>query len=246
MAFYAGFDTRDYPGNELMNWLKANSNLKWCGYYLEPAPNRSPSGWKNTYSSLKDNWGTAPIYVGQQDGQTAKPGYNPSSALTASQGWIDGQNAADLANGDGFPHGTFIYLDWEYGAIDGVGAVDYITAWVKSVTAGPYRPALYCSHAISGVLRTLLENINPTPFTRSWYWKVTSVNPHRFGGDLKAVPELDPSGCGVPDADAWQREQNAEVTFPANSPAKFALLMDFSTSAAPDPGAPLPVTSAVV
>jgi hypothetical protein len=103
MSFYAGFDIRDYPGIDMMNWLSGNSNLKWCGYYLAPTPNRSPSGWPGQYTSLKAQWGILPIYVGQQDPKTATAKYTPSSILTSVQGVIDGKNAADLAAADQFP-----------------------------------------------------------------------------------------------------------------------------------------------
>jgi hypothetical protein len=117
MPFYAGFDVLSYPGREMMNWLSMNSNLKWCSYYLAPAPNRSPSGWNGQYGVINSRWGTLPIYVGQQDPRTAKPNYTPSSILSSNQGTIDGKNAADLAAADLFPQGTCVYLDWEYGSL---------------------------------------------------------------------------------------------------------------------------------
>ena len=36
MTGQAGFDRSEYPGDAEMKWLKANTNLKWCGYYLVP------------------------------------------------------------------------------------------------------------------------------------------------------------------------------------------------------------------
>jgi hypothetical protein len=111
MPTYAGFDTEVYPGLDVMNWLQANTNLKWCGYYLAPAPNRGPTGWPGQYVSLSNQWGVVPIYVGQQDARTKSGSYVPSSILTSAQGTSDGQNAAALANADQFPEGTYIYLD---------------------------------------------------------------------------------------------------------------------------------------
>ena len=37
MTAFAGFDRSDYPGKAAMDWLKANTNLKWTGFYLGPA-----------------------------------------------------------------------------------------------------------------------------------------------------------------------------------------------------------------
>jgi hypothetical protein len=121
MAFYAGFDTETYPGIDMMNWLQANTNLSWCGYYLAPAPNRSPTGWPGQFTSLSPQWGVVPIYVGQQDPTTGSGRYSPSSILTAAQGTQDGQAAANLAAGDQFPNGTCIYLDWESGGLTANG-----------------------------------------------------------------------------------------------------------------------------
>lgn len=43
MAFFAGFDSLEYPKKKMMDWLNTNTNLVWCGYYLAPAPNRGTS-----------------------------------------------------------------------------------------------------------------------------------------------------------------------------------------------------------
>ena len=37
MAGVARFDCFSFPGMAQMAWLKANTNLKWVGYYLAPA-----------------------------------------------------------------------------------------------------------------------------------------------------------------------------------------------------------------
>jgi len=46
-----GFDIAQYPKQRMMDWLKANSNLSWCGYYFA-APNRpNADGPDNTIRS---------------------------------------------------------------------------------------------------------------------------------------------------------------------------------------------------
>jgi hypothetical protein len=238
MAYYAGFDLKTYPGIDTMTWLKGNTNLKWCGYYLAPAPNRGPSGWNGQYSTISGQWGILPIYVGQQDPRTATNNYTPSSILTSDQGAIDGADAANLVAGDGFAQGAYVYLDWEYGGIDGDGATDYIKAWISAVVAdGRAMPGIYCSHVVAQGIANLIDTINPTPNVRFWCWKVPNANAHPFQGDLANIPMLDPSGCGFGGADSWQREQNAVVTFPDDAPVG-SLQMDFNTSALADPGAP--------
>jgi hypothetical protein len=238
MPFFAGFDTEVFSGQDLMAWLCTNSNLKWCGYYLAPAPNRPPSGWPGQYQALSANWGVAPIYVGQQDPRTSSDGYVPSSVLTSDQATIDGRNAADLVGADQFPPGTFIYLDWEYGGIDATGAVDYIKAWIIAVIGdGRFMPGIYCSHAIAAAIVNVLDTINPAPRARFWCWNVPTTASHPYNGDLIAVPTPDPANCEFP-ADVWQRDQNAVVTFSDGAPMA-SLQVDFSTSRLVNPAAPL-------
>jgi hypothetical protein len=105
MAF-AGFDRDVYPGDALMTKLIATTNLKWCGYYLHPAPSHSDGSWMGKRAFLNGiGWGLAPLYVGEQ---TVGPGsHNPSVA----KGLADGNDAVNLMVGEGFPHESCVYLD---------------------------------------------------------------------------------------------------------------------------------------
>jgi hypothetical protein len=238
MSFSAGFDTKYYPGASVMTWLAANTNLKWCGYYLAPAPNRSDTGWPGQFTSLRGTWGVAPIYVGQQDPNTATASYTPSSILTASQGTIDGNNAAALAGADGFPNGSYIYVDWEQGDLNASGATDYLTAWVNAVVAdGRYKPAFYCSHVIATQIVALLDAINPTPLARLWCWNISNPAGPVFNGDITNVPTADPTGCGAASAIAWQYSTNQTVALPTAAGAG-SLILDTDTASTSDPGAP--------
>ena len=242
MSFYAGFDSLSYPGADAMDWLSANTNLQWCGYYLAPAPNRPTSQWTGQYNTIKDKWGALAIYVGQQDPRTAhdNDNYQPSSNLTAAQGAADGTSACDLVANEGFPTSSFVYLDWEYGGLlDADGAADYVTAWISAVVAdGRAEPGIYCSHNSAQAIVNVIDTINPTPNVRFWCWKVPDANKHPFQGDLSSIPAIDPAGCGFAGAQTWQREQNATVTFPDGAPVA-TLDMDFSTSALASPSAPI-------
>jgi hypothetical protein len=239
MPFYAGFDVDQYPTIEVMDWLNENTNLEWCGYYLAPAPNRTPCGWTGQYSAIKDKWGVLAIYVGQQDPRTATACYVPSSILTTDRGTIDGGNAADLMASDGFPSGSSVFLDWEYGGLDYAGSSDYVKAWISAVVAdGRMAPSIYCSHRVAQAIADVIDTINPTPNTRFWCWNVPTSDPHQFQGDLANIAAIDPSGCGFDAAQMWQREQNGIVTFPDGAPIA-SLKMDFSTSSLASPSAPM-------
>jgi hypothetical protein len=252
MTFYAGFDSLVFPQTlstdpqtSVMDWLRANTNLAWCGYYLAPAPNRATSGWSGQYTSISSKWGVLPIYVGQQDPRTATSTYNPSSILTSERGIVDGNAAISLLLGDGFPIGSFVYLDWEYGGIDGPGSSVYIKSWISTVASdGRASPGIYCSHAAAQAIADLIDTINPTPNTRFWCWNVPTVDCHPFTGDLSNIPAIDPTGCGFAAAQSWQREQNACVTFPDGAPIT-SLEMDFSTSSLANPAGPSPAVAQI-
>ncbi len=65
---YPGFDISHYPGDAaLAAWRLPASPYRWVGYYLY-APCHRDSTWMGSYAKVKAmGWGTAVLYVGQQD-----------------------------------------------------------------------------------------------------------------------------------------------------------------------------------
>ena len=203
MANTAGFDTAIYPGNDVMDWLNANTNLAWCGYYLAPAPSHGSTTWMGNLAYLNGKgWQCVPIYLGQQ---TIGPG---SHNVTAAQGGIDGADAANLANSEGFPAGAYIYLDVEDGSNPSAASQAYIKAWAQAVLAANYSPGIYCSHLIANTIVGFFNGINPNPNVRIWAWKVTQAGTHNYNGDIANIPANNPAGSGFASAYAWQFEQN--------------------------------------
>ncbi len=66
--FFAGMDVAGYPGDLVMQSLIINTNLKWTGFYLTPAPSQGHNlKWMGKHDFLRGlGWGIAPIYVGRQ------------------------------------------------------------------------------------------------------------------------------------------------------------------------------------
>lgn len=63
---HLGFDTNIYPGDKAMDAWKQSGEYEWVGYYLA-APCHSDTSWSGKRAKLmKDGWGLAVIYVGQQ------------------------------------------------------------------------------------------------------------------------------------------------------------------------------------
>jgi hypothetical protein len=231
MTNYAGFDTDIYPGLAQLAWLKANTNLSWCGYYLAPAPSHDDTSWVGQRTALAaQGWGLAPIFVGQQ---TTGPG---SHNAVGPQGSTDGALAAELAANEGFPPQSCLFLDWEDGSSPGPQAQAYISAWANAVAESGYEPGIYCSHELAPGMAALIGQLNPPPALHIWAWKVATVGVHPYEGSIESFPDSDPAGCGYAPAVAWQCQQNCALSLPEAPIA--SMQVDLSCSSAADPGAP--------
>jgi hypothetical protein len=94
---YPGFDISHYPGDAALTaWRYPASPYHWVGYYLY-APCHRDSTWMGSYTKVKTmGWGTAVLYVGQQDWSmipsailrarrsVASPNYDRTMASAAS------------------------------------------------------------------------------------------------------------------------------------------------------------------
>ena len=222
MAGFAGFDCSGYPGNNTMSWLLANTNLVWCGYYLAPAPSHRDIGWMGKRPSLSAaGWGIAPVYVGQQI--TGPGSLNPSTAT----GQDDGAQAVDYMSSEGFPAGSYVYLDIENGPPFTPPQQAYLAAWSAAVAAGGYNPGVYCSHLLAAQIAGL------QPCARIWAFRISGIAP---GNQSSPFPESDPAGSGYADAAAWQLIQECKIQISPGGP--FSLQIDLDTATTPDPGAP--------
>lgn len=218
--FYAGFDTSMFPGMATMQWLRYNTNLVWCGFYLGPAPSHRDSSWMNRRETLiEQGWGFAPIYVGQQ---TVGPG---SHGTDTGQGRVDSADAVRLAISAGFPQGTVIFLDIENGLPLTAPEAGYVGAWVKGVTGGGYTPGVYVSHAMADAVRTV------APAARIWAFNVPTIAPSDFHGTTFPAPS--PSDSGFAEAVAWQRAQSVNI-----QASNRTLRVDLDTAATADPSRP--------
>jgi hypothetical protein len=222
MAAHAGFDCSDYPGDQVMAWLRANTNLAWCGYYLAPAPSHSATSWMGKRGALNAaGWGIAPLYVGEQ--VIGHGSQHPSGA----KGQTDGVDAVALMRQEQFPAGTHVYLDLEDGSLPGALRL-YVEAWIDAVAPSGYQPAIYCSHVIADAV------VTARPATPIWAFKVTTTADHNLDGTH--FREVDPAGSGFGAARMWQLEQNALIGVPLLRSGR--LKVDLSSALVPDPGAP--------
>lgn len=220
MPGFPGFDTAEFPGIAEMAWLKANTNLVWCGYYLGPAPSHASTSWMGQRAGLQAaGWGVAPLYVGQQ---IEGPGRH---LLSASQAGIDAAEAVRLLAAEGFANGTCIYLDVEGGPPFEPPRSDYVAAWADAVGQAGFSPGVYCSHAFAADLHGLRRDI------RIWAVRVTTTDEHPFPG--VNFPNIHPAGSGYAGAFAWQLAENCRLRLPV-APLK-SPLVDLDTAVSPDP-----------
>lgn len=96
-AAFPGFDTGIYPGDAAMRAWKDASPYTWVGYYLA-APCHRDLSWSGRRESLNAmGWGTAAIYLGQQD-WAAMPSRTPARPDTLRRDSTAAQNPASAPN----------------------------------------------------------------------------------------------------------------------------------------------------
>jgi putative peptidoglycan binding protein/glycoside hydrolase-like protein len=220
---YAGFDAFAYPGDNVMDWLKAHTNLCWvCVYLKSPSNDHASYGtWMPAVDRLRrTGWGMAPTYVGQQ--VTGKG----SHVVTAAQGEIDGADAVGTMKSLGFPPGSCVFLDLENGPPLTDAQKAYTPAWADKVAAGGFSPGIYCSYLLGSAIRQLL------PQARIWVFHVATTAAHNVDAPyLEKSPVL----SGFSGATLWQRDDAASIVTDA---AGNRSQVDLNTSLMPDPSSP--------
>ncbi|MBV8568432.1 MAG: DUF1906 domain-containing protein [Methylobacteriaceae bacterium] len=220
MPGFAGLDTSDYPGTPQMGWLKKNTNLAWCGFYLGKAPSHPSTSWMKHRSDLdKQGWGFAPIYVGQQ---VTGPGTHNSSL---AQGQADGKDAVALMGQAGFPNGSSVYLDIENGPPLMPVQHDYIAGWVDTVAAHQYQPGVYCSFLLAEEVHGLRSQ------ARVWVFRVATTKPHPVPGPN--YPDPHPGGSGYAGAFMWQLGMACQISLPGAPNGVLNVDLDSAVSADP-------------
>lgn len=221
MPAFPGFDASGFPGLQATSWLKSNTNLKWCGFYLGPSPSHPGADWMaHTQALMQQGWGIASLYVGQQ---IMGPGSHHTSG---AQGTADGADAVSLMHAAGFAPGRFVYLDLENGAPFTQPQHDYVAKWCAAVDNGGYGAGVYCSHTFADQVHQLV------PGARIWAFKVPTVLAHTIPGNN--FRDSHPGGSGFPGAFIWQHDQHAQIEA---GPAGHQFNVDLDTALTPDPGA---------
>jgi hypothetical protein len=215
----AGFDTRDYPGDEAMRRWREASPYRWVGYYL-PAPCYTGTTWSGRREALRQmGWGFAVLYVGEQDwaamrsapGDTvtaAAPGARCTRAnLTAQHAAGHAADAEAAAAADGFAAGTVIFLNVERVERVAPELLAYVRGWAGALLdGGRYVPGLYAHDHNAAELYTVLaeEFAARQQPARPRLWVARAA-----GFDLGRTP----AESGYATAAAWQGRFNVLETW---------------------------------
>jgi hypothetical protein len=216
-------DKDTYPGDKVMEALIKNTNLKWTGFYMTPAPSQGHNlKWMGKKKFLRDHgWGIAPIYVGRQITAVEHADYR----MTPDTGKRDGNNAADLASSQKFEPRTIIYFDFENGPPLEKKQKSYYAAWAEVIRNRNFRPGLYCPGGI------VLELLHAVPDAVVWV-----ANFDRFEKKLYTPPYPQPDPAqGLANASMWQLRGNTPIEFDDLEGHKKHMVVDLSSSTMQDP-----------
>ena len=202
---YLGFDRNDYPGDK--NLMVLRRTFLFTGYWLNVPPGATSNSWAGKREAVKRaGFGFLVLFNGRLDAELKKV---PDAA---GLGRLDAAAALTLAQREGFPEGTTIFLDQEEGGRMLPEQKAYIYAWVDGVNAGGFRAGIYCSAIAApesgGLVVTTANDIQQNARSRKIsYWVTNDACPPSPGC---AFPQNAPSPSfgSVAFAEVWQFAQS--------------------------------------
>ena len=207
---YLGFDRNEYPGDSALKLLR--ERFSFAGFWLSNPPGGNNNSWAGKRQVVQDlGFGFLVVFNGRTFAQIKAAGD------AAKAGVSDGAMAISSARREGFPPRTIIFLDLEEGGRLLPEQRAYLLAWADAVQSAGFRPGVYCSgiafkEPYSGAMVITAEDIQQNAGGRHLaYWVTNDSCPPSPGCVLPGKPP-NPSGSGVPFADAWQFTQSPRRT----------------------------------
>jgi hypothetical protein len=188
-----GLDAQYYPGDDVMREVIQDKHYRWVGYYLQTYPEHPDPSWLFKRDFLIGlGLGIAVLYVGLQ---------HPANGLHAANGRRDALDATEKTSTEGFPRGSWVYLDveWESGGIS-PSHLEYAIAWAREMLRlDYYLPAIYCpSQDVAALFPGLMAAFREAQRDdRPRFWVAALGRPFD--------PTQPVTDGGTPEAVAWQR-----------------------------------------
>ncbi len=216
---YLGLDLNQYPGDDALPILR--KTFSFISFWLGPPPEEKRSTWQGKRGLLQSQGlGFAVLFNARE----TRAVHN--SADARQKGTQDAQNAAKLAQQEGFSKGTVIFLDIEEGGRLPTPYHQYLQAWSDNLASLGYRPGIYCSaipvdegHGVHiTTAQDIQSHINAPTLV---YWVYNLACPPSPGCAFPSNPPP-PAQSGFPAATIWQYAQSPRRSESSACPANFA------------------------
>jgi len=246
---YLGFDRNDYPGDDALPILR--KTFTFTSYWLSPPPGEKSSSWLGKRALLQaQGFGFLILFNGRET-RSIK-----TSVEGKQKGQRDAKTAAELAQEEGFPHNSLIFLDIEEGGRLPAAYHEYLLAWQEALALREFRAAVYCSAMPvdegHGATITSAQDIHAHMGKHALiYWVYNDACPPSPGCTFpQTVPA--PPASGFAAAQIWQYAQSPRrKEFTASCPKNYApdgncyspgdskerWFLDLNVSSTPDPSA---------
>jgi len=201
---YLGFDRNAYPGDAALPTL--HNTFAYTGYWLNDPPGEHTNSWKGKRKAVQDaGFGFLVLFNGRLYSEIKK------ARSPALLGRRDAASAVTALKQEAFPAHTIVFLDQEQGGRMLPEQRTYLEAWMDGVTAGGYRPGVYCSGIAApedgGTTIITAEDIRSFLGKREvTFWVTNDACPPSPGCAFDKTPS--PSGSGLNFVDIWQFAQS--------------------------------------
>jgi hypothetical protein len=247
---YIGFDRNVYPGDEILDSLRAT--FAYTGYWLNTPPGEISNTWTGKRTLLKARgFGFLVIFNGRLDKEIKAARTTP-----AALGAADAELAVSAAKREGFPLRTIIFLDQEEGGRLLPEQSAYLFSWIDGVRKANYRSGVYCSGIRvqdgNSSVSTADDILSRDAGRNISLWVANDQCPPAPGCIVPSkAPE--PALSGIPIALVWQYAQSPKrngfaaacpgykevdnLCYAPSVPHSAQSHVDLNTSSSPDPSA---------
>jgi hypothetical protein len=210
MGPYVGFDSNDYPGDEILPALRRH--FSYVGYWLNNPPGERQNSWVSKREALMGHgFGFLVLFNGRLEGEIKKE--KRSGTAPAALGARDATAAVAAAGREHFPAHTIIFLDQEEGGRLTADQSAYLLAWTEAVAHLGYLPGVYGSGQPVGdgpgetitTVQNIREQVAAQHLHQIAMWVYQDACPPANGCSLQPPP-LDSSG--ISDIAVWQYAQS--------------------------------------